>query len=133
MKMANEGKKAAQGAQTQAPAAMNKAQPDKGSRESLGASKMSKGRTSPEASHLSNKDRSLGRGKSKPAGAHEGHLDPVGESLTKDQAKLTAKLSKFAKDLFQFWDHRDYGKLDLRTISYNFLSLGLALSTEQVI
>ena len=131
--MANDGKKAAHGAQNQLGTGMNKSSPDKGSRESLGAGKMSKGQPNQEASHLASRDRSLSRGKSKTGGAHEGQLDHVGESLTKDQAMLTAKLSKFAKDLFQFWDHRDYGKLDLKTISYNFLSLGLALSPEQVI
>lgn len=51
----------------------------------------------------------------------------------KDTAKLDERLVKFSKDLFQFWDARDYGKLNIKAISNNFLALGLALTTEQVI
>lgn len=51
----------------------------------------------------------------------------------KDEAKLDEQLVKFSKDLFQFWDTRDYGKLNIKAISNNFLALGLALTTEQVI
>ena len=57
----------------------------------------------------------------------------MGERLLKDDAKLDEELYKFSKDLFQFWDAHDYGKLSIKTISDNFLALGLALRAEQVI
>ena len=83
-------------------------------------------------STLTDKDnKSAHKAKQKQAVAPEARLDEVGESLMKDLAKLDEQLFKFSKDLFQFWDTRDYGKLNIKAISNNFLALGLVLTTEQ--
>lgn len=48
----------------------------------------------------------------------------------RDQITLNKQLAKFAKDLFQLWDEKGYGKTKLQTIVKNFISLGFATSEE---
>jgi len=38
-----------------------------------------------------------------------------------------------AKDLFQLWDEKGYGKLHLSSVIMNFITLGFATSEEIII